>query len=77
VTRSASTVRAKIRQVEQQLSAIEARGGTASGIPESTIRFLEDKKTELSFHLFMQLRHGGARDASRHESGLVEMKAAG
>ncbi|HEY0525977.1 MAG TPA: hypothetical protein VGD08_21475 [Stellaceae bacterium] len=77
MTTSASTVRAKIRQIEQQLSAIESRGGTANGIPESTIRFLEDKKTELSFQLFMQLRHGGSRDPSRNEPGPAEMKAAG
>jgi hypothetical protein len=56
----ASRLRAQIRQIEQQLSAIEARGGIDAGIPEGTRRFLEDKKLELKFALFIELEKRAA-----------------
>jgi hypothetical protein len=55
-----SRLRAQIRQIEQQLASIEARGGIAVGAPEGTVRFLEDKKRELQFALFLELQRRSA-----------------
>jgi uncharacterized protein involved in exopolysaccharide biosynthesis len=51
-----SRLRAQIRQIEQQLASIEARGGA----PEGTTRFLEDKKRELQFAVFLELQRRSA-----------------
>jgi hypothetical protein len=56
----ASRLRAQIRQIEQQLASIEARGGTGAGVPEGTVRFLGDKRIELKFALFLELEKRAA-----------------
>jgi hypothetical protein len=55
-----SRLRVQIRQIERQLASIAARGGVAAGTPEGTIRFLEDKKRELQFALFLELQRRSA-----------------
>ena len=58
MTNSIWRLRAKIKQIEEQLEAIKARGG---GVADSTIQFLEDKWLQLKFALFLEMQR---RDAA-------------